>query len=236
MSSSKSRVGEDPIMMCSYVQAQYIRRGAQARIGRFSDPPFLECFGSRGQNRDGRSDQRPNARHSQRVGAVLDSHQPDPCHPFIDKPSVLPCAQVPIVHSGSGTHNRPPCRPGVRAMPTGSPEHLATIASGQSVALVRMASRSRCNLRLRFLTVAAAEVGNIAREGKGAVEPELEAHADEIAAVLGDEPGLAFEMSQASLVEPAMSLLRSEIVDRPADPPDAGPADRVIAGRNYAVT
>lgn len=52
-----------------------------------------------------------------------------------------------------------------------------------------------------------SEVGDVSCETEGAVEPKLEPHACQIAAMLGNKANLAVEMGQASLVEPAMPLL-----------------------------
>ena len=43
-------------------------------------------------------------RSPERVGAILAPHQTDPCHPFVDNPSILPRAQAPIVINSAGEH------------------------------------------------------------------------------------------------------------------------------------
>ena len=51
------------------------------------------------------------------------------------------------------------------------------------------------------------ERGDVAGKPEGAIEPELDPHPDQIAAILGGEACLAIEMSKARLVTPAMPLL-----------------------------
>ena len=80
-------------------------------------------------------------------------------------------------------------------------------ASGQSVALARMALRSRSSARFWFFTVEAARSAMFLARLKGAIEPKLEPHACQIAAMLGNKAGLSVEMGQAGLMEPAMPLL-----------------------------
>ena len=51
------------------------------------------------------------------------------------------------------------------------------------------------------------ERGNVARQAKRTIKPELEAHTDKVGAVPLDEARLAIEMSKASLVVVPMALL-----------------------------
>src|SRR5579863_9921291 len=88
-------------------------------------------------------------------------------------------------------------------------------ASGQSVALARMALRSRSSARLWCFYGGGGKVGKVSGKTEGAIEPKLEPHADEIAAMLGHKAGLSVEMGQASLMEPAMSLLGAIAVRYP---------------------
>lgn len=59
------------------------------------------------------------------------------------------------------------------------------------------------------------ECGDVPGKAEGAVEPELEAHVDQVAAMLGDVAGLAVQVRQACLMKPAMSLLGAIAVRYP---------------------
>ena len=70
-----------------------------------------------------------------------------------------------------------------------------------------MASRSRCSLRLRFFHCRCGKRCYVAGKIEGSVQPELETHADKVAAVLLNEASLAVEMGKASLAVQPMSPL-----------------------------